>query len=215
MTAIFANLFLACFIIGFILTAATFLFGMDNHGGDVSVGHGGDFSGADVSAGDLSGPDGGDATGGHHAGLPLLNFNSMALFLTWFGAVGYVLNSEARVGPLVSLLGAVISGFLGAVLILMFVNKFLMKGDTTMRAVDYYLPGTLAKVTSSIRQGGAGEIVYVQGGTRKTAGARSDEDAPHPFGQEVVIVRYEKGLAYVRAVEPEELGSSSDFATEA
>jgi hypothetical protein len=135
-----------------------------------------------------------------------LNFNSLALFLTWFGAVGYVLNSQARVGPLVSILAAVLAGFAGAIIICMFVNKFLLKGDTTMRAVDYYLPGTLARVTSGIREGGAGEIVYVQGGTRKTAGARSDEEAAHPMGQEVVIVRYEKGMAYVRAVDADEMG---------
>lgn len=188
MTALLANIFLGSFIVGFILTAGSFLFGMDS-GGD-----GGDFGGTD------SGGDG----HGHHGGLSLLNFNSLALFLTWFGAVGYVLNSEARVGPVLSLLGASIFGFLGAVIIMIFVNKFLMKGDNTMRAADYYIPGTLARVTSGIRQGGTGEIVYVQGGTRKTAGARSDEEAPHPLGQEVVIVRYEKGIAYVRAVDMEE-----------
>lgn len=200
MTALFANIFLGSFILGFLLTAGTFMFGIESHsggghgGGD--VGHGGGHGGNGHGGGD------GDVTG-HSGGIPLLNFNSIALFLTWFGAVGYVLNSQARVGPLVSMLGAVIAGLVGAVIICMFVNKFLMKGDTTMRASDYYLPGTLARVTSSIREGGIGEIVYVQGGTRKTAGARSDENLAHPFGQEVVIVRYEKGMAYVRAVDQE------------
>lgn len=191
MTVLFANIFLGCFIVGFLLTAGTFMFGIDSHDGG---GHA-DIGGTDGGAGDAS--DG----GGHSHGLPLLNFNSIALFLTWFGAVGYVLNSQARVGPVISLVGAVVSGFAGAIIICAFVNKFLMKGDTTMRASDYYLPGTLARITSSIRQGGTGEIVYVQGGTRKTAGARSDEGAAHPQGQEVVIVNYEKGLAYVRAVD--------------
>lgn len=198
MTALFANIFLGCFILGFLLTAGTFLFGIESHSGG---GHGGDV-----------GPGGHGADGGHghggvdgdygvgEGGLPLLNFNSIALFLTWFGAVGYILNSQARVGPLLSMVGAVVAGFAGAIIICLFVNRFLMKGDTTMRASDYYLPGTLARVTSSIREGGIGEIVYVQGGTRKTAGARSDESVAHPLGQEVVIVRYEKGMAYVRAV---------------
>ena len=140
--------------------------------------------------------------------------NSIAMFLTWFGAVGFILNKESRVGPLVTVLTAVTVGFIGAVIILLFVNKFLMKGDTTMRASDYYLPGTLARVTSAIREGGAGEIVYVQGGTRKTAGARSDEEQAHPLGQEVVIVRYDKGLAYVRAVEKDEFGLDAEPGTE-
>ncbi len=211
MSAILANVFLGCFIVGFILTAASFLFGMDT-GGD-----GGHFSGPD--AGGIDAPAGADVSdgghGSHHGGLPLLNFNSMALFLVWFGAVGYILNSQARVGPFVSILGALLFGFAGALIIAAFVNKFLIKGDTTMRASDYYLPGTLARVTSSIRHGGAGEIVYVQGGTRKTAGARSDEDMAHPAGQEVVIVRYEHGLAYVRAVERDELELTPDAITQA
>lgn len=198
MTALFANIFLGCFILGFLLTAGTFMFGIESHsGGD--VGHGGD-----AGHGGLDG-DGGVGKGG----LPLLNFNSIALFFTWFGAVGYILNSQARVGPLISMVGAVVAGFAGAIIICLFVNKFLMKGDTTMRASDYYLPGTLARVTSSIREGGIGEIVYVQGGTRKTAGARSDESVAHPLGQEVVIVRYEKGMAYVRSVRAE----ADDFAS--
>ncbi len=202
MTALFANIFLGCFIVGFLLAIGSFMIGFDSSGG-------GDGSSGGDGAGDP-----GDGTS-HGPGLPILNFNSFAIFLTWFGAAGYVLNSEARLGPLLSLAGAAGAGIIGALTICAFVNKFLIKGDTTMRASDYYLPGTLCKVTSSIRKGGAGEIVYVQGGTRKTAGARSDENAPHPFGQEVVIVRYEKGLAYVRAVDPDDLGlSSADNASE-
>lgn len=199
---VLSNVFLGCFIVGFLLTMATFLFGMEHsHGGDFS-GHGG--HGGHAGHGSMDGADGDGA--GHAGGIPLLNFNSLALFLTWFGAAGYILNRESRVGPLITLVLAVVVGFAGAIIICLYVNKFLIKGDTTMRAMDYYLPGTLAWVSSSIREGGAGEIVYVQGGTRKTAGARSDEDAFHPQGQEVVIVRYEKGLAYVRAVSNDEFG---------
>jgi membrane protein implicated in regulation of membrane protease activity len=211
-SVLLANIFLGCFLVGFILTAASFLFGMEHsHGGDMHLGHGGGHGGH----GHGGNGHGGDGEGSSGGGIPLLNFNSLALFLTWFGAVGYVLNQQARVGPLVSVIAAVLSGFAGAIIICMFVNKFLLKGDTTMREMDYYLPGTLARVTSSIREGGAGEIVYVQGGTRKTAGARSDESTAHPQGQEVVIVRYEKGMAYVRAVENDELGLAPEISAEA
>jgi len=203
MTVLFANIFLGCFILGFLLTAGTFMFGIESHGGGHAgdFGHGGDLSGGGHGGHGGHGGDGSADSGSHgHRGMPLLNLNSIALFFTWFGAVGYILNSEAKAGPLVSLVGAVAAGFAGALIICAFVNRFLMKGDTTMRESDYYMPGTLARVTSSIRAGGLGEIVYVQGGTRKTAGARSDEDVAHPQGQEVVIVRYEKGIAFVRAV---------------
>jgi hypothetical protein len=65
------------------------------------------------------------------------------------------------------------------------------------------MAGTLGRITSGIRLGETGEVTYVQGGARKTIGARSDEDLPHPQGEEVVIVRYERGLAYVRSVRDE------------
>ena len=43
------------------------------------------------------------------------------------------------------------------------------------------------------------EIVYSQGGTRRVAGARGESGAAIPKGAEVVVTRYEKGIAYVRA----------------
>src|SRR6185437_10526258 len=58
--------------------------------------------------------------------------------------------------------------------------------------------GVLGKVTSSIRQGGTGEIVYTQGGTRHATGARSEDSSAIAKGSEVVVTRYEHGIAYVR-----------------
>jgi hypothetical protein len=62
---------------------------------------------------------------------------------------------------------------------------------------DYYLPGTIARVLSPIRARGTGEIMYVKGGTRQVAAARSIDGEPIARGTEVVIVRYELGIAYV------------------
>jgi hypothetical protein len=58
--------------------------------------------------------------------------------------------------------------------------------------------GVLGRVTSSIRAGGTGEIVYSQEGTRRVAGARSEQGAAIPKGAEVLVMRYEKGIAYVQ-----------------
>lgn len=66
---------------------------------------------------------------------------------------------------------------------------------------DFSLPGTPARVVSSIRAGGVGEIVYTKGGTRFTAGAKGVDENPIPKGAEVVILNYERGLAYVRGVD--------------
>ena len=65
-----------------------------------------------------------------------------------------------------------------------------------MRRADYELPGTLASVTSGIREGGTGNP-YAQGGTRKCAAARADQGTAIAKGSEVVV-RFEQGIAYVR-----------------
>ncbi len=53
-------------------------------------------------------------------------------------------------------------------------------------------------VTSNIRQGGTGEMVFSQRGGGHTSGARSENGDAIERGTEVVITRYEKGIAYVR-----------------
>jgi hypothetical protein len=49
-----------------------------------------------------------------------------------------------------------------------------------------------------IRENGTGEIIYSQAGTRRTCGARSENGGALEKGAEIVVTRYEKGLAYVR-----------------
>ena len=66
-----------------------------------------------------------------------------------------------------------------------------------MRPEDYRLPGQIAHVTSSIREGGTGEVVYIQGGVRQVSAARSANGTPIARGVEVVILRNEKGIVYV------------------
>ena len=70
-----------------------------------------------------------------------------------------------------------------------------------MSRADYYLPGTPARVVSSIRPGGVGEIVYSKAGNRFTAGARSVDEEPVAKGTEVVILGYERGIASVQPVD--------------
>ncbi len=47
---------------------------------------------------------------------------------------------------------------------------------------------------------GTGEIVYEQMGATRSAIARSEDGAAIPKEEEVFVVRYEKGIAYVQAV---------------
>jgi hypothetical protein len=56
----------------------------------------------------------------------------------------------------------------------------------------------LGRTSVSIRQDGTGEIIYSQAGTRKTCGARAEDGTAIAKGAEVIVTRYEKGIAYVR-----------------
>ncbi len=67
-----------------------------------------------------------------------------------------------------------------------------------MDPADYEMVGVLGRVSVSIRESGTGEIIYSQAGTRRTCGARCENGNAVAKGSEVVVTRYEKGIAYVR-----------------
>lgn len=125
------------------------------------------------------------------------NFSSLVMFLAWFGGAGAILRL-LRVGPVVSLVGATISGGFGAYLLVLFLRRILLARDHAMRAGDYALPGVVATVSLAIRSEGTGEISYVQGGTRKSAAARAEAGEAIALGTEVVVLRFENGIAHVR-----------------
>jgi hypothetical protein len=79
-----------------------------------------------------------------------------------------------------------------------FLAKVLMGREAPLDPADYDMVGVLGKLSISIRTGGTGEIVYSQGGTRRVSGARSEDGAAIAKGIEVMVTRYEKGIAYVR-----------------
>jgi len=67
----------------------------------------------------------------------------------------------------------------------------------------------VGRVSATIRAGGIGEIVYEQLGARRSAPARSQDGTALGRQEEVFVVRYEKGVAWVRRWEEvlEEQGS--------
>jgi hypothetical protein len=74
----------------------------------------------------------------------------------------------------------------------------LISDEENMDSADYEMVGVLGRVCSSIRENGTGEMIYTQMGTRRVCGARSDDGGAVAKGTEVVVTRYEKGIAYVR-----------------
>ena len=119
-------------------------------------------------------------------------------FLAWFGGTGYLLTRFSSVWVGLGLLFSVLSGLAGGGIIFLFFTKVLMSDEENMDPADYEMVGVLGRLCVPIREGGTGEILYSQAGTRRVCGARSEDGAAIAKGTEVVVTRYEKGIAYVR-----------------
>lgn len=135
------------------------------------------------------------AHGGH---VSPFNFVSLTAFLAWFGGTGFLLTRFWTVWFVVGLGIALLSGVVGAGVIYLFLTKVLMSTEEDIDPADYEMTGVLGSISVSIREGGTGEIIYSQAGTRHTCGARAEDGRAIAKGSEVVVTRYEKGIAYVR-----------------
>jgi hypothetical protein len=174
-----SSLFLGCFTFGLLFTVASGLLGAFNGGHDFH----------------LPGLQGHGAHGTGHASP--FNGSTVAAFLTWFGGAGYLLVRYSGFAAFSIMAIAVVAGLAGAALVFAFLAKFINPRLTVLAPEDFQLPGVVAKVTSTIQPGGTGEIVYSLGGTRHSDGARSATAELLERGAEVVILRVEKGIAYV------------------
>ena len=130
--------------------------------------------------------------------LSPFNFVTFTAFLAWFGGTGYLLTRYSTVWIARGQAIAIASGLAGGGIIFMFLCKVLTSDDESMDPADYEMVGVLGKTSISIREGGTGEIIYSQAGTRRTCGARSEDGTAIARGVEVVVTRYERGIAYVR-----------------
>lgn len=147
---------------------------------------------ADVGIGGESGGDGG---GELLSGL--FNLSASLAFITWFGGIGYLFRSAAGWSTFLSILLGLGGGIIAAFAVSWFIIKVLRPGGEELDEDDYDSVGVVAKVTSGIREGGFGEIVFELGGTRQVASARASTSHAISFGTEVVVLRTEKGVAVV------------------
>ena len=102
------------------------------------------------------------------------------------------------VAALAALGVSIVSGIGAASVVFWFLAKVLLARESALDPADYDMVGVLGKLSIPIRAGGTGELVYSQEGTRHVAGARAEDGVPIPKGVEVMVTRYEKGIAYVR-----------------
>ena len=196
-----ADFYLVCFVVGFALSVLAFLgvhlhlpFHFHAHG---PAGHGMAHGGAQ-GAGHGHGTSQGGSGAGKAGGVSPFNFVTFTAFLAWFGGTGFLLTRYSRVWFAAGLAVALAVGFLGGYIIYVFMAKVLMSPDAVLDPADFRMEGVLGYLSNPIREGGTGELIYTQAGTRRTCGARSDEGAAIAKGTEVIVTRYERGLAYVR-----------------
>ncbi len=88
-------------------------------------------------------------------------------------------------------------GLAGATIVFWFLSK-LMARDRTLNPADFEMVGVLGQVSSPVRQGGVGEMIFTQDGIRRCAPIRSEDEIEIEKGTEVVVTRYERGIGYVR-----------------
>lgn len=131
-------------------------------------------------------------------GVSPFNFVTLTAFLAWFGGTGYLLTRYSGLWVGFGLIASVVSGLVGGGIVFLFLSRVLISEEENMDAADYEMVGVLGRICSSVRHGGTGELIYTQMGTRRVCGARAEDGAPLAKGIEVVVTRYEKGIAYVR-----------------
>ena len=189
-----ANFYLTCFLLGFSLSLVSFLLGALNlHGLHLFHGHATPHVGHGHAMHGAGGP-------GRGAGASVspFNFATIAAFLAWFGGAGYLLTRYGGWWAMPALALAMVTGLAGAALMFAFMVKVVWSPHENLDPDDYDLVGLIGVVSSSIREGGTGEILFPQAGARRTAGARSETGQAIARGVEVVITQYKNGLVYVR-----------------
>jgi len=187
------DIYLICFIVGFSLSVISALSGIFHlHLPGMHDGHGLHFDGH-----------GGHAHGGFHghadsAHISVFNFGTISAFLAWFGGVGYLLSRYSGLFFWAAFLLATVGGTVGGAIVFLFLTRVLLAHERPLNALDYEMIGVYGQLSSAIREGGTGEISFSQEGVRRGAPARSDDGTAIEKNTDVVVTRYESGVAYVR-----------------
>jgi membrane protein implicated in regulation of membrane protease activity len=184
--------YLICFVVGFAFTALSFLSGTLHFHFHFPHGH---FH--------LGGHAGGGHGAGHHGGsgaghFPFFNPMSLAVFLAWFGGTGYLLVHLRHIWVFAGLLFSTLAGLAGSAIVIVFATKYLMAHESSLDPMDFEMVGVLGRVSGTIRRNGTGEIIFEQEGARKACAARNEDGDEMARGEEVVVTRFDKGVAYVR-----------------
>ncbi len=201
---------IACFLVGLVYFIVTALLGNLGHGsahathaaGQHVDAHIGQHTGVHAHTGGhaQSHASGKTDTSGHIQSLTsFFNPTSVMFFLLGFGFFGYVFHNIVGLeAPLLVLLFAGLSGVVIALLLLYMITRLFGNSEATTEQDVSDRTGLLGKVSTTIQEGGLGEILYISpGGMRKSIPARSTNGQRLERNQEVVVVSYQNGVAEV------------------
>jgi membrane protein implicated in regulation of membrane protease activity len=186
--------YLICFVVGLVLSLLSLLGGMGHISWHFHLPHG--HVGHLPHAGHVAHGAGG--RGSTSATVPWWNAFSIMIFLCWFGAAGYLLTRYGSFVAAVVLILSLLCGVIGGAIIFLFLVKVLLPHDRELTADETDVVGAVGRVSAPIRAGGTGEMVYEQLGAVRSAPARAENGEAIQKQEEVFVVRYEKGVAYVR-----------------
>jgi hypothetical protein len=200
---VWSDIYLFCFLVGLSLSILSFLAGavhlhvpfrwhLPFHAGRAG-GHG---FGHTATASAHAPVGGAAAKGGAH--WSWLNASTVLAFLAWFGGMGYILTRHSKLVGAVILSLAITAGVSAGWIVYRFMLRLLENNAAEMNEWDYRHEGNVARVSMSIPANGTGEVIFEQHGVRRSIGARGEDSEAIERGSEVVISRYEKGLAYVK-----------------
>ncbi len=197
-----SDFYLLCFLVGFSLSVLSFLAGAIHIHLPFRLHlpfHGGHHAGGFHSGGHAHGASSAKGASTHaHGHFSWFNASTMLAFLAWFGGTGYILTKYSNLVAIASLGLATLAGLVSGSIVFKFMVKLMHSNETQLNEADYRVEGSLCTVTMPIRANGIGEVVFLLGGVRRSAGARTDDGKPIEKGAEVVIERHENGIAYVR-----------------
>lgn len=185
----FETLYLVCFTVGIVYAlVAGFFAGVLGGDGDVGGDMGHDGIGGDLADGDFSGT----------VDFSPMSPTVISAFLLAFGGSGYLYINILDIDPKISLLPALVTGFLvGAALFLLFSYIYRhTQGGTEIDLVK--LIGKEAEVITPIPESGIGEIAYYSGLGRTNSPARSESGHPIPKHSIVIISKIVGNVYLVR-----------------
>jgi uncharacterized membrane protein (DUF4010 family) len=146
-----AVIYLSLFLFGLLFTIVSMVLGAGEghiHAGDA---HGHvhlpDAHGHAHAGGEGGHAHAGDAQAQHLAGPSPFNLLTILVFITWFGAAGYVLRVTSGLIASLGFLLAVVIGLVGATLIHLVLAKILWRGQSQLDPLLYERTGAIAQVT--------------------------------------------------------------------